>query len=150
MSLGEAFPDNFKREFANRQLKPGVVIKAFVDDTNPPKEKRFIVVGTNSDSNEAAVIFINSELRLHANWNITFKNAQKLLKSDNREFLDKDSYVDCARLYKKNLRSLKENLKENPGLIIGNLSENDEKLIFGTLSGSQLLSTKEKRKFNLI
>ena len=40
----------------------GTVIKAFLANTNPPKEKRFIIVGESYDHLFLACVFINSEI----------------------------------------------------------------------------------------
>lgn len=62
MSLSDSFPENFRKEFARRDLKIGSVIRVYVQDTIPPKEKRFILVGQSYDKLIFATIFINSEI----------------------------------------------------------------------------------------
>lgn len=49
MSLGDHFPKEFQHEHTERTLKIGMVLKLFVNDTTPPKEKRFIIVGFSED-----------------------------------------------------------------------------------------------------
>ncbi|WP_316742493.1 hypothetical protein [Pedobacter antarcticus] len=58
MSLSDSFPGNFRQEFAQRNLKIGSVIRLYVRDTNPPKEKRFVLVGQSYDKLIFAAIFI--------------------------------------------------------------------------------------------
>jgi hypothetical protein len=60
--LADAFSDDQKEEFAKRNLKIGSVIKVFVDDTKPPKEKRLVLVGISFDKVFYASIFLNSEV----------------------------------------------------------------------------------------
>lgn len=58
MSLSDAFPENYRKDFAQRNLKIGSVIRVYVKDTDPPKEKRFILVGQSYDNLLFATIFI--------------------------------------------------------------------------------------------
>jgi len=51
-----------KREYAGRNLQIGSVLKLHVKDTNPPKEKRFIVVGKTIDGICLATVYINSAI----------------------------------------------------------------------------------------
>ena len=62
MSLSDSFPEDFRKEFAQRNLKIGSGIRVYVQDTKPPKEKRFILVGQSYDKLIFATIFINSDL----------------------------------------------------------------------------------------
>ncbi|MFZ4525425.1 MAG: hypothetical protein ACOYOE_07735 [Chlorobium sp.] len=68
MSLGEFFPEVFKADFARRNLEVGSVLKLYVKDTKPPKEKRFIIVGKNIDGLCLATVYINSEINEKINY----------------------------------------------------------------------------------
>ena len=51
-------------------LKPGSVLRLFVKDTNPPKTKRFIIVGISTDEVSLASVYINSNLNKKTAWSI--------------------------------------------------------------------------------
>ncbi len=65
MSLGEFFPEAFKADYARRNLEVGSVLKLYVTDTKPPKEKRFIIVGKNIDG--LCLATVNSEINENIN-----------------------------------------------------------------------------------
>lgn len=150
MSLGEQFPDEFKRQFSERQITVGSVIKCMTDQTDPPKEKRFIIVGISNDNIAVGSVFINSELNISINWSQRFKDLQIPLESHSREYLEWDSYVDCARLYEWTYQELQTILESDPGTVIGELDSNDQALIIGSLKSATTISPKKKRKFGLI
>ncbi len=68
MSLGEFFPEVFKADYARRNLEVGSVLKLYVKDTKPPKEKRFIIAGKNIDGLCLATVYINSEINENINY----------------------------------------------------------------------------------
>lgn len=149
-SVGDLFPDDFKSGFAKRKVVPGSVIKAFVKDTNPPKEKRFIVVAFDKSRVLLASVYINSKI------NPKIFNSSELqalhipLKSQGREYLDHDSYVDCSSIYEKETQSIIEIIKSRPAAVIGELSTADFALIKSTLRNAKTISTALKKKFGLI
>src|SRR6056297_1676249 len=98
MSLGDSFPDKYKSDFSNRNLVIGKVLRLKVKDTNPPKIKRFVIVGFSEDKFSLASVYINSEINTNINWSLEQQELQLELTSDNREYLDKTSYIDCSQL----------------------------------------------------
>ena len=90
--LGDFFPESFKADFASRNLQTGSVLKLHVKDTNPPKEKRFIVIGKTVDGICLATVFINSEINLNVNFSEELRNLHCFLPSDGRDYLEHDSY----------------------------------------------------------
>ena len=96
MSLGEFFPDVFKADYARRNLEVGSVLKLYVKDTKPPKEKRFIIVGKNIDGLCLATVYINSEINEKINYSPELKELHLSFLAAGRTYLDHDSFVDCS------------------------------------------------------
>ena len=94
MSLSDSFPDGFKKDFAQRNLKIGSVIRLYLGDTNPPKQKRFILVGQSYDKLLFAAIFINSEINPNIFPTQELKDLNLKLLASERDYLDHDSYAD--------------------------------------------------------
>lgn len=92
--IGDSFPKELKEEFSNRNLKAGCVIKCFVNDTNPPKEKRFIVMGVSYDKIALGTVYINTHINPNVFPTEELKQLHIPLESDNRDYLDHDSFVD--------------------------------------------------------
>lgn len=51
----------------------GAVLRMMVIDTNPPKIKRFIIVGESDDSLTLASVYINTELNIKVNYNMDLR-----------------------------------------------------------------------------
>lgn len=147
MSLGDFFPDELREGFGTRNLKVGSVIKLKVKDTNPPKEKRFIVVGITEDKLCLATVFINTEINTIINWSPELRALNIELKKEGREFLDWDSYVDCSKLSFRDYNELKEILDSKPEAVIGELSDADSFLIKETIKSASTIKGKHKKKF---
>lgn len=79
MDLSNFLPDDFKKDFTSRNLKIGTVLRLSVKDTNPPKIKRFIVVGKTIDGLSLASVYINSQINLKVNWNIELQSLSPFL-----------------------------------------------------------------------
>ncbi len=92
MSLGDFFPDSFKEEFAQRNLQIGSVLKLHVKETNPPKEKRFIVVGKTIDGISLATVYINSEINPFINFSPELQQLHCFFEANGREYLDQDDF----------------------------------------------------------
>jgi hypothetical protein len=147
MSIGENFPEELRKGFAARNLKVGSVLKLHVTDTNPPKEKRFIVVGQSSDGICLATVYINTNVNLNIHYSEELRNLQLLLHAEGREYLDHDSYVDCSTLYIKQYPTILSECTNKPNVLIGTLSEEDLNIVKKKIISSPKIKGKEKKKY---
>lgn len=147
MSLGDFFPDSFKEEHASRNLKVGCVLKLKVSDTNPSKEKRFIVVGITDDCVQLATVFINSEINLTCLYTHELRELQHFFASTGREYLDHDSYVDCSKLFIRSKAEIFQAVIKRPEAIIGHLSDDDLSAIRSKIISAKTIKGKDKKKF---
>jgi hypothetical protein len=150
MNLGDYFPQNIQDDYINRSLKVGAVLKMFVNDTLPPKEKRFIVIGFSNDNLSLASIYINSEINTCINWSDQLKSLQMELWSEGREYLKHRSYVDCSKFIPRNLKEIETVLKNRPDSIIGEVSKNDLQLIMEKIKNASTISKKQKIKYGIL
>jgi hypothetical protein len=149
MSLGDHFPKEFQHEHTERTLKIGMVLKLFVNDTTPPKEKRFIIVGFSEDKFSLASLFINSEINKNINWSQEQQALQLELTAETRGFLDWDSYVDCSKLILRETRELQTVFTSRPEVFIGQLSDQDFELIITTLKHASTINGKYKKRYGI-
>lgn len=149
MSLGDIFSDSIKAAFACRSLKIGIVLKLKVYDTNPPKEKRFIIVGIDTDGVELAAVYINSKVNLLCNHSQELIELQHYLPAKGREYLNHDSFVDCAKLYLKDKAQLNQSILDSPTVVIGQVSEADISLIRAKIASAKTIKGKVKKRFGL-
>lgn len=102
--LGERFPPEYREDFFNRHFKTGAVFRLFSEDTDPPKIKRFVIIGINQKLNSAAILFINTESLT----NPYLCKLQYFIEKTERTYLDRDSFLDCTHLYERDVEFLKE------------------------------------------
>lgn len=140
-------------KFLNRnepELKVGMVIRAFVQDTNPPKIKRFIIVGISENNICLGTVFLNTEINIDALPPINQKFQYKLVKTDERDFIDYDCYVDCSDLKERSYSEIHNLIVQNPKSVIGILSEKDLMNIHFTVCEAPTIAPKLKKKYNII
>lgn len=149
MSLSDCFPENYRKEFAERNLKIGSVIRVYVKDTNPPKEKRFILVGQSYDKLIFATIFINSEINPNIFPTQELRDLNIELTAADRSYLDHDSYADCSNISKRNADWLLAVINNDPKNVIGEVSEADLKEIKVRIKSARTITPSIKKTFGL-
>lgn len=147
MNLGSYFPERYREAFAGRNIEIGSVIKLFVKDTHPPKEKRFIVVGFSEDRLILATVFINTEINKNVNWCQELRLQNLLFETDGRDYLEHPSYIDCSKLVPKDYYEIESAVKERPEAILGKVCPEDWQLIKDTILHSTTIKGKHKKKF---
>jgi hypothetical protein len=150
MSLGDFFPENLRKGYANRNLKVGTVLRLHVNDTKPPKIKRFVIVGETKDQITLAIVWINSKINLNVNRSKELQDLQiKLTWSDERPYLEKDSFVNCSLIIEKSKSEFEKFIQDDPSKIIGELSSKDLQIVLNKLRSAPTIKPKVKKKFGL-
>lgn len=147
MNLGNHFPKGYREEYAERNIEIGSVIKLFVKDTDPPKEKRFIIVGFSEDRLILATVFINTEINENVNWCQELKLQNLLFEIDGRDYLEHPSYIDCSKLVPRKYSEIARAVTVKPEAILGKVSPEDWQLIKDTIINSTTIKGKYKKKF---
>jgi len=147
VKLGDFFSKKEKKYLLlPKGLVIGTVIRAFVDFTNPPKEKRFIVVGFYDDKVNLAVVLVNTDVNTLVNFNQLLQSHHIKLESKGREYLTHDSYVDCTELHKMEIQPIEDSINAKPEICIGSLNKEDLDLIMKKLIDSDFIKGKYKKK----
>jgi hypothetical protein len=149
MSLGDKFSIDIKTDHAKRGTQIGAVLRLFVEDTNPPKVKYFIVVGLTQDGISLASVYINSEVNMIMNYSQELRALHLPLSADDCNFLDHDSYVDCSRLVIRDRERIYQDLLNCPEAFVGTLSQNQLTTIRNHIIGAKTIKGKIKKKFAL-
>lgn len=147
MSLGDHFPDKFKASLVPRKLEVGMVLRLFVTDTNPPKEKRFIIVGKSADGICLATVYINSEINERVNWSQELKDQHLRLEKEGREYLTKSSYVNCSEFTVRTISLIEAAVRARPEAVIGDVSPEDWELIKQKIIDSPTIKGKHKKAY---
>lgn len=145
------FEDFLPKEDKKSLLLPkgivlGMVIRAFVNFTNPPKEKRFIVVGFHQDKLNMASVLINSEINFKVNYSPELANQHLLFVSEGRTYLTKDSYIDCSEIHTIDLEEINQKINDKPEIIIGSVEKSDLDEIMKMLANSPVIKGKIKKR----
>ncbi|MEP7168117.1 MAG: hypothetical protein ABI855_01980 [Bacteroidota bacterium] len=148
-NLGDAFPEEFKKDFAARNLKPGSVIRCFVFDTKPPKEKRFVILAFSFDKIALGTLYINSEINPNLFRTEELRKLHLKFEIENRPYLEHDSYIDCSDIYEKSFEEIKQILTNNSKALLGELNEKDFKLVSDTVKSAKTITPALKKKFGV-
>jgi hypothetical protein len=143
--LGKSFPEEFRKTFCQDHLIPGAVLRFHTPHTTPPKIKRSVVIAINEESVSIALTYINTR-KPSSPYLLPW---QMFIESRGREYLDHDSYLDCAQLYEEDLVKIKRLLIGDTSTFLGQMSKKDfikaKKLIISAKS----ISAKLKKKYGL-
>jgi hypothetical protein len=146
-NLSDFFPKNIQKEFSERIIKIGTIIRTKVEDTKPPKYKYFIIIGQTEDCLSLASIYINSEINLKVNFCIELVNLHKPILCSMYKFLDKDSFVDCSKLIHRDKIEIETAIKNDPNIVKGELNEEDLNLYRNTIINAETIKGKIKKKY---
>lgn len=149
MNLGDLFPEELKKNNSKKELKIGTVLRLHVKDTDPPKIKRFIIIGFTEDKVTLATVYINTEINTNVNWSIEQQDLQLSLSSENREYLEHDSFVDCSKFFLKGVQEITDIVKSRPEVIIGELNQDDLKIVIEKIKNATTIKGKVKKKYGL-
>lgn len=116
----------------------------FTDGRNQ-KTKKFIIIGVDKIYQEFyGVLVINSDMNPKAGYSDEYLSAQyKLYQENYADFLRYDSYADCSVIMRLPLERLLN------GEYYEKLSDEDFKGVFEILETSDILTTKQKKRYNI-
>ena len=130
-------------------LSAGTVLKLFVTDTNPPKTKRFIIVGFDDDKVRLAYVYINTGINRNFAWSIELECLHLKLEARGRAYLDHDSWVDCSDIIIKETSEILDLVNKRTEAITGHLNNEDFRDIITLLRSSPKIKGKIKKRFGL-
>ncbi|MGQ7856626.1 hypothetical protein ACUN24_20505 [Pedobacter sp. WC2501] len=149
MSFADLIPDELKEGFAERNIQIGSVIKVYVTDTNPPKEKRLILVGASWDKLHFATVYINTAINPNIFTTHELIDLNYEIASEGCDFLDYDCFVDCSKLKSRPVNWLQDILNNEPTRLLGTVPEDDMKEIRKRIKSAPTISKNEKKNFGL-
>lgn len=149
MSLGDLFPEEFRREFSMRSVERGTVIRTHFTETNPPKIKLFVVLGGSKDKIVFGVVLINSQINPHIFRSSALRSWHVPILSSDYEFLSHDSFIDCTQLFEKETTALLAAVSNSPEVVVGKLMESDFEAVSRAIKAATTIAKSDKRKFGL-
>lgn len=148
MNLGILLPQEIKDDFARRNIELGKTLLIEIPDFNISYKKYLIIVAT-SNSYIAGVV-INTEINLNFAWNEEVKKLHLPIKQQEHPFLKYDSFVDCSKLHKRLITEICNAIKENPSMVIGNVTESLLRTLQITITHAKTISVKDKKEFGFL
>jgi len=124
-NLSDFFSDEFKQNFALQNITIGSVLRCFVKNTNPPKEKRFVVLGFDNNGNLVGTVFINTEINWKVNRTMELAQLQLYVRAEDNDYLDWDSYIDCSELVEIPKNEIATAISTNPANVLGTVNNED-------------------------
>lgn len=119
--LGENFPEEFRKKFCQDHLIPGAVLRIHSSHTTPPKIKRCVVIAMRDETVSIALTYLNTKKPSSP----YLQPWQWPLTSEGREYLEYDSYLDCAQLYEEDLGKIRRMMIDDMRIFLGQMSEED-------------------------
>lgn len=93
--LGDYFPEEDREDNARKHIQPGQVLYLSCDFTTPPKEKYLLIIGQDS---RVLMFVINSQINNFIAARQYMLNCQIQIFQKNYDFLNHDSYINCAEV----------------------------------------------------
>ena len=144
--LGEHFPEEYRKKFCQDHLKPGAVLRFQSNQTSPPKIKRCVVIALNDESVSLALTYINSGKPS----NPYLQPWQLYFECEGREYLDHDSYLDCAQLYEENFEVISRMIMRDFSIYLGRMSDEDFLKVRGLVELAKSIPFKLKKKYGFV
>jgi hypothetical protein len=149
MALGDLFPEEFRKEFSERSVERGTVIRTHFTETNPPKIKLYVVLGASNDKIVFGVVLINSQVNPNIFRNPIVRGWHVPISSSDYDFLQHDSFVDCTQVFEKGTSELLQSVTDAPEVIVGKLHDDDFEAIKRAIKSATTIAKVTKRRFGL-
>ena len=138
-------------QFSLDDLKPGVVLKAFVKDTTPPKYKYLIVVGRSDESLCIATVFVNSNINKNVFREAHLQRMHVSILPTDLSSLSYESFVDCTSIEVRDSGDLVKRLNEGKSARVdGAVKESKFLEIMSALRESKTISRRDKRAYGIL
>jgi hypothetical protein len=141
MVLGDSFPDKKKREYVDRSLVTGAIVRLHCRFTNPPKHKFLLLLSVAS----VPVFFvINSQPNRFVLHN--FPDLQIQINRRDYSFLSHDSTIDCSTPRSDfTAKELRAEALADLGMIKGRLTDRDRLVVRSAIQRNRTIEARLKR-----
>ncbi len=146
-SLGDAFPQKFKTDYAESRVQCGSVI--FLRDDIADKDKIHVIVGFDRDKILAAAVRINTEINANIYRTDELKRLCHHISAEKAAYLHHDSFVSCKDIIEWNREVLVNLVESEPGIVFGVMDTKDLEIVQYLISTAKTISPKIKKKFGL-
>lgn len=140
--LGDLFPEDEKRKFIDRHLRPGQVLYLHCRFTNPQKDKYLVLVHLGT---RPLFFVINSEIHDYIASRPDLLRCQVQLSAADNDFLRHDSVLNCGEVIDRfSEDQVRDQVLADMSRISGELSESTKKEIIRVVRGARTISPRHK------
>ena len=141
--IGDYFPEDKRREFAEAHLAPGQVLYLFSTSTNQPKDK-YVVLAYPGPS--PLLFYINSQVHPFIASRPNRARCQIKIHASDYAFLDHDSFIDCSEIIIDFTKvQIVAQIIDDISKVKGELNEITKKQIVTAVNGATTISPIHKR-----
>lgn len=115
--MGDQWPENERREYVERHLLPGCILRLFCHFTEPPKEKYLVLVCT---TRSWLALTINTRVPSLAQRDV--RRSHLPLHASEYDFLRYDSFLDCSKVHPIEKDAIMCQVLGDTGRIVGTIS----------------------------
>lgn len=121
-----------------------------VDDTNPPKIKRFVIIGINEGVALVGYLFINTSINPNVFRTEDLKKLHLPLSKDGRPYIDYDSFLDCSHIYEMSIEKLEDVFSQDYETYLDQVSDDDMAQIRELIKAARTIPAKTKKRYGII
>lgn len=149
--LGDYFPKELKRDAIDRICKGlSHVVYYPQHEFDDPHHKYFIIVAIDEKEENAAIVYINSEVNNNVAWNPYLKSMHLKILTKDHSWLPHDSFIDCSKITIRPVAEIRSYLEKSfnkhyKGTVKDGLFNN----VLQTVCTSKNIPPKHKKQFNL-
>jgi hypothetical protein len=119
----------------------GIVLKGNAKE----RHKYIAVIGQDKDNSLIGSLLVNSNINENVIKTKKLLDCQFPLKEKDYDFLDHDSYLNCSKLFELSKIEIINKATEE-----GELTSKDRELVREHILNSEVISTKQKKRFNIV
>lgn len=142
-NFGDLLPEDKKREYIDRHLKPGQVLYLECGFTKPRKSKFLVLVHMGK---RPLFFVINSNIHPYIRSRPHLLACQVVLKASDYDFLKWDSVLDCSDvIHYFGETVVRDQILEEMNRVKGELTTSTKQEIIGVVQGARTISQRYKR-----
>lgn len=140
MVLGDSFPDKKKREYVDRSLVSGTIVRLHCRFTNPPKHKFLLLLSV-----DPVLRFFVINTRPNAFLLRNFPQQQISITQSDYSFLSRDSTIDCSDPRSDiRLDDLRAAASADIGTIKGKITDRDRQAVRTAIQQNRAIEQRVK------
>ncbi len=150
MNLADAFSEDFKRKFAERNIEIGNACLIRIPGFQVGYAKYIVIVAETDDKILVGFTVINSVINPNIFPTAELQALHVPIGVGDHDFLEYDSFVDCSTLHEITKENIIELIENDPTSVVGSVSDATLRSIHDTIATARTISRAQRRKFGFL